>query len=263
MSWYDETRNGQAIYRCRELNGPGIIQAFSTKINGNMAFHTGDDPQTVIKRRQRFLSASGLNLNDLVAGAQTHGVNVQVVTKELSGSGAYHLNTAIPDTDALVTKDFGSILSIYTADCVPIFIYDPATPAIGLVHAGWRGTLHQIVTKTLAKMKAVFNTNPAQCTVAIGPAIGIECFIVAEKVATQFAAIFPGAIRTCGQDYQIDLVKFNIWLLIVSGVRTESIINSGLCTGCLRERFYSYRADKGTTGRMMGIISLPKTNSAD
>ncbi len=263
MGWYCENQNEQRIYRCHELNGSGVIQAFSTKMYGNLALHTGDDPRMVIQRRRRFLEATGLSLNNLVAGVQTHGVNVQVVTRNLSGLGAYDYDTAIPDTDALITGYFDIILSVFTADCVPIFIYDPVTPAIGLVHAGWRGTLQQIVAATIAKMKTVFNTEPARCKVAIGPAIGVECFTVDEKVAAQFASIFPGAVRTRRQDYQVDLVEFNIWLLTASGVRTESIINSGLCTGCLRDRFYSYRAEYGTTGRMMGIISLQKPNSTE
>lgn len=258
MSWVKETKDNYSVYRCHQFNNSGIIQAFSVKMNGNMALHTGDDPVKVLERRQIFLNGMGLQLQDLVAGVQTHGVNVRLITRQTGGAGAWDLATALPDTDALITKEPGLILSIYTADCLPVFIFDPATPAIGLAHAGWRGTLQGIAAKTLEKMMINFQTIPAQCWVAIGPAIGTECFTVAENVAEQFAAVFPEAVTGDPPDYRVDLNRFNQCLLRNSGVSGEQIISSGLCTSCFRDDFYSYRADHHTRGRMMGIISLRK-----
>lgn len=256
MSWCRETKNGQVMYHCQELNDRGVIQAFSTKMDGNMALHTGDDPENVIQRRQAFLGALDLQLNDLTAGIQTHSVNVRIITRQSAGAGAWNLTTAIADTDAFITRESGVILSIFTADCLPIFIYDPVTPAIGLVHAGWRGTLQGIVAKTLEEMAVMFHINPAQCRVAIGPAIGTECFTVAKDVAQQFAAVFPESVHLDNLNYRVDLSEFNRKLLRCLGVPGEQIIGSGLCTSCLQDDFYSYRAENQTIGRMMGIISL-------
>ena len=258
MSWAKETKDDFTVYRCHEFNNSGIIQAFSTRMNGNMALHTGDDPVKVLERRQIFLNRLGLQLNDLVAGVQTHGINIRLVTRQAAGAGVSEFDTALPDTDALITRESGLILSIYTADCLPIFIFDPVTPAIGLAHAGWRGTLKGIAAKTLEKMTIAFQTVPTQCWIAIGPAIGTECFKVSENVADQFAAIFPEVVTSEPPDYRVDLNRFNRWLLRNSGVSDEQIISSGLCTSCLRNDFYSYRADQTTMGRMMGIITLRK-----
>lgn len=260
MSWFKEIRggkDGEVIYRCGNMNDPGVLQAFSTKMNGNMALHTGDEPKKVLQRRQAFLGALGLVLNNLVAGVQTHSVNVRLVTRQLAGAGAWDLDSAIPDTDALITREPGIILSTFTADCLPIFIYDPVTPSIGLAHAGWRGTLNGIAVKTLEGMAAMFGANPAQCRVTIGPAIGTECFAVSEDVAGQFAVAAPETVHFDNSSYRVDLSEFNRRLLRNIGVPGEQIIGSGLCTSCLREDFYSYRAEK-TIGRMMGIISLRK-----
>lgn len=257
MSWYQETQNGQTLYRCHEFNNDLITQAFSAKIDGNMALHTGDEPSDVIKRRQQFLQGLDLKLVNLVAGIQTHGVQVQVITRELAGAGAWNIESAIPDTDAFVTKETGVVLSIYTADCLPIFIYDPITPAIGLVHAGWRGTINGITVKAIQTMINNYGTNPTQCLVTIGPAIGVDCFTVQAEVAEQFATIYPEVVVTDNQSgYRVDLNKFNQWQLENLGIPKEHIIQSGLCTSCLIDDFYSFRAARGIAGRMMGVISL-------
>ncbi len=256
MSWYCETKNGQIICHCHELNNLRVRQAFSTKTSGNMALHTGDDPKAVIDRRENFLNVLGFHLRQLVAGEQTHGINVYVVTKQAAGSGAFRLDTMIPETDALITRDTGVVLSTYTADCLPIFIYDPSTPAVGLVHAGWRGSLQGILAKTLEKMNMFFRTTPSRCKIAIGPGICAKCFTVAADVANQFNDVFPGAVHHCNSNYQVDLVEFNKWILDGFGVPAEHVITSQWCTVCSADRFYSYRAHRGTIGRMMGIIGL-------
>jgi YfiH family protein len=258
MSWFKEIKGDLAIYRCGVLNDSAVIQACSTKMDGNMALHTGDDPEQVLARRQKFLGTLDLQLDDLVAGVQTHSVNVRVITRKSAGTGAWDLTTAIPDTDALITREPGIILSIFTADCLPIFFYDKETPAIGLAHAGWRGSIHGIAAGTLEEMISVFHTNPAQCLVTIGPAIGKECFIVNEDVARQFAADIPECVFYDNSNHRVDLNGFNRGLLIKMGVPASQIIDSGLCTCCLRDDFYSYRAENQTAGRLMSIISLRK-----
>jgi YfiH family protein len=262
MSWFYDTNSvsdmssGLKKYRSTILNNAAVVQAVSTRDYGNMALHTGDGEQNVVKNRQRFLGSMGLELDNLVAAGQIHSAVVQVVGRLQVGSGAWSLQTALPRTDALITQERGVILSIFTADCLPIFIYDPLTPAIAIIHAGWRGSIAQIAKATIDKMIQEFKTNPGNCRAAIGPSICKDCFTVADEVAKEFYNVYPQAVSESTSGYQIDLAAFNLWLLRNAGLKSEYIENSGLCTGCHNQDFYSYRIEKGTGCRMMGIIAL-------
>ncbi|MCL6588523.1 MAG: peptidoglycan editing factor PgeF [Firmicutes bacterium] len=257
------------IFQCRELNNQEVFQACSTRREGNLALHTGDSQAEVLERRARFLNYFGCSLDDLVTGEQTHGTRVGVVTRAMAGLGARDQRTAIPGTDALITRERGVVLGIFTADCLPVFFYDQDTPAVGIVHAGWRGTINRIVQITLEEMAAQFQTDPARCLVGFGPGIGPECFQVEPRIAQQFSEVFPetvsavitdgAAVATeAGERYQVDLVKFNIRLLQAAGILEHQIFPSNLCTRCHSAEYFSYRAEAGGAGRMMSIIALKK-----
>jgi YfiH family protein len=260
MSWLSKELQGKKIYQCQELNNSLVVQAFSTKSSGNMALHTGDQSELVIGRRSIFLNNIGLQLDDLVAAKQVHGTNIAVINRDLRGAGAYSYENALPGTDALVTREIDIILSVFTADCFPIFIYDTETPAIGIVHAGWRGTINRIAGLAFEKMMTEFKTDPNKCYVAFGPAIGMDCFAVDPDLAAKFQKIYPEVVsensNAPSREYKVDLNKFNLKLIQEIGVNPEKIIISGICTGCQTKEFYSYRVEKGTIGRMMGIIAL-------
>ena len=256
MSWVSKDLQGEKIYQCEELNTSGVVQAFSTKSFGNLALHTGDDSGQVVSRRKIFLSGMGLRLDDLVAAKQVHGTNIAVVSRHSRSQGAYMYENAIPGTDALITRETGIVLSVFTADCVPVFIYDPLTPAVGVAHAGWRGTLNRIAGLTVQKMIDEFQTDPAQCFVAFGPAIGFDCFEVDPDLAAKFEEIHPEAVAGSSTGSRVDLGRFNSKILQELGVNEARIIDSGVCTSCRTGEFYSYRFEKGTIGRMMGVIAL-------
>jgi YfiH family protein len=256
MNWLGETSAGLKKYQVVALNDATVIQAVSTRDYGNMALHTGDLPAKVIENRERFLASMGLNLESLVAGEQIHSTLVQVVNRHHMGLGAWSLQTALPGTDALITQERGVILSIFTADCLPIFIYDMQTPAIAIVHAGWRGTIAQIAKLAIYKMVSEFKTDPGNCWVAIGPAICANCFKVSAELAKQFLAVNPQVVTQMESGYQVDLGAFNVQLFREVGVKPEQIFGADLCTGCHNEDFFSHRIEGGTMGRMMGIIAL-------
>lgn len=265
MGWiYQEAGAGKAfgMYLCQEFNRGGLVQAFSTKSAGNMALHTGDAPQAVIKRRQAFLECFGLTLSQMTAAQQTHGVNIQVVDETAAGKGAQDAGDAFPDTDALLTKVPGIVLTIFTADCLPLFIYDPKTPAVGIIHAGWRGAIAGIVPRTLAKMRDVFGTDPKECRVALGPGIGPECFQVSAELAIRFQESCPASLLKSQDRFGVDLTEFNKQLLLEAGVPSQRIFPSGQCTCCRPGTFFSYRASGAAggsgacMGRMMGLIAL-------
>lgn len=255
MSWHRNTQNGLEIVQCAEFNTDRVIQAVSTAAAGNMALHTGDDREAVVERRNAFLTACQLPLERLVTALQVHGAAVKAVDSRHAGAGAVSLDDAIPDTDALVTNEAGLILAIFTADCYPVFIYDPVTPAIGLAHAGWRGTIDGIAAKTVATMSTHYGTRPEDCLVTFGPAICGHCFHVGPEVAAQFAG-YASALRDDQSGVRIDLAEVNRLMLTAAGVAPDRIIKSGHCTVCQADRFFSYRRHRGTIGRLMSIIAL-------
>ena len=150
------------------------------------------------------------------------------------------------EADALVTNGIGFVLSVRTADCVPILIADPAHHAVAAVHAGWRGTVAQILPKTLIQMTTRFGTVARETVVAIGPAIGECCFEVGPEVAVQFG---HAAEKT-----HVDLVGANRQQAIESGVPADRIFVAGRCTRCEATLFHSFRRDKEQSGRMVSAI---------
>jgi len=239
----------------------------------NLGLHVGDDPKAVLQNRQQFAKILGVSSEKIVVPAQVHSDQIEVVGQQHQGLGAQDLDSAIPGADALVTQEPGLSLCTYYADCVPIFILDPIRPAIGLAHAGWKGTALKIAVKTLQRMKGAFDTNPGDCLVGIGPSIGPCCYEVDVPVLHKFIAAYPGEKIFSGKvtreiaENQIWLnpkerVKLNLWeanrqALLEVGVKPEHIWTAGLCTRCHLDSFFSYRGVNGkSTGRMGAIISL-------
>lgn len=256
MAWLKRDFGNQWVTQCQELNNSAVIQAFSSRSNGNMGLHTGDCPEDVIKRRKVFLNGLELGLDSLTAGGQTHGIRIKVVSRDDAGAGAWSQTNVIPDTDVLITRERGITLAVFTADCLPVFIYDPVTPAIAVIHAGWRGTIHQIVRLTVEKLASCFNSDPAFYWAALGPAIGGCCFQVDHDLAERFKKVDPDVIIENESGFYVDLIKFNFKALEETGLKPTRILKAGICTSCQRENFFSYRAETGSTGRMMGIIAL-------
>lgn len=165
-----------------------------------------------------------------------------------------------PHADAVITRLNGLPLTIFYADCVPIYILDRKNRAIGLAHGGWRGTVKDVAGNTIERMTREFGTDPADCLVGIGPSIGPCCFLVDEDVANLFLGTFAewkDLVRKISNNkWSIDLWSLNQRLLISRGVSGENISICALCTSCNRELFYSYRRDRGNTGRMAAFITL-------
>lgn len=259
MSWIFHECERISYYQCEALNHPGLIQAFTTRRAGNMALHTGDAPAEVKKRHHLFLQCLGLDDGNLVAARQVHGVQVALIDRNTPGRGATDLGDLIPDTDALITREPGVVLSIFTADCLPIFIYDPVTPAIGIIHAGWRGSLARIAAITVERMVEHFGTDPGRCLAGIGPAICRECFQVSPELADTFSKEIPEAVICNATGCYVDLPLFNAKVLQSVGIMEASIDYSKLCTVCHPGEFFSYRASQ-SPGRMMGVIALKESS---
>jgi YfiH family protein len=247
----------------------GLVHAVSTRLGGvstghlatlNLSYGVGDDPAAVVENRQRLSAAMGCALDDWVAAYQVHGTRVALVGKAGRGRGAYEQTSALPETDALITARPGLLLSLRLADCAPIFLFDPAHHAVGLAHAGWRGTVANIAAATVQAMAAAFGSRPGDLRAGIGPAIGPCCYEIGADVARQVQAALPWAAAVQaerpGGSLYLDLWEANRRALLAAGLRPEHIEVARLCTACHTAEFYSHRAERGRTGRFGAVIGL-------
>ena len=153
---------------------------------------------------------------------------------------------------------------VSTADCLPILIHDPVRAAVAAVHAGWRGTAKRIAARALGAMREAYGTDPSDCRAAIGPGIRGCCFEVDAAVKDAMAAALPNWAEHARANrpghWLLDLAEVNRAILEGAGVRADRIEVVGLCTSCRNDLFFSHRAEKGRTGRMMNFILLRGTN---
>lgn len=246
-----------------------INHAFSTRLGGvsegeftsmNMAFNRGDNPESVTENYKRICKSAGFDFDSLTASAQDHNTFVRAVTSENKGVGIYKPRD-LHSVDALITNEKGVTLVTYYADCTPLFFVDIKQKAIGLAHAGWRGTVGRIGEKVVKKMTELYGTNPADIVAAIGPAISVCCYEVDKPCADNFYAlsdldssrfVFP---KENGK-YMIDLLETNRQILVAAGVKNENITVSDVCTNCNSELLWSHRATKGKRGTMSAFMCI-------
>ncbi len=222
-------------------------------LEGSVALHTGQERRDVLANRDEIASFFGAEAQT-VSPLQVHGSHVHVVD-EKAGRGWMKLDTSFR-ADALVTNLPGVVLTILTADCVPLLIADPVRRAVGAVHAGWRGTQQEITRKTVETMTRLYGTRPEDLIVGIGPAIGGCCYEVGEEVVAHFTDYPEAVVAKPNGKYLLDTKQINARQLKALGVPPGQIEISPVCTSCEHERFFSYRADRGTAGRFMSCIMM-------
>jgi polyphenol oxidase len=149
--------------------------------------------------------------------------------------------------DALLENRPGSAVAIKTADCIPILLADPRNRAVAAVHAGWRGTVAQIVRHAVESMQRHFDARPEDLHAAIGPGIGKCCYEVGPEVARQFGE--------AGRAH-IDLSEANRRQLVGAGLAANHIYTANLCTMCMSDEFHSYRRDREAAGRMFSFAGI-------
>ena len=262
------SQNGVWYGLFTEFAARGIKHGVSTRLGGrsvqpftslNLGLHTGDDAETVWHNRQAFCQALGLTADKAVTAEQVHGDVVRLVTETDAGRGARHYQEAISGTDALITNVPDLPLMLFFADCVPVLIVDPVAKAIGISHAGWKGTVAKIAQKTVIAMQQSYNTKPANCLVGIGPSIGPCCYEVDEMVISKLRSGFSKwneLAAPCADCWQLNLWEANRQQLLEIGVQDRNITVSGICTAENTPVFFSHRAENGRTGRIGAGISL-------
>ena len=192
------------------------------------------------------------NLENLTSNIQIHSDIVNLIDNNNIGSKN--------EGDALVTNLKKVPLLVFTADCVPIAIIDKKNKAIGVVHAGWRGTYSQIVKNTIELMKKEYNTDARDLICVIGPSIGSCCYEVSKDLIEKFNTILTNCeekfyIIKEGK-YYLDLWKVNEYVLKTCGVEENNIINLNICTSCNSDKFHSYRIHEKTDKRIGMILQI-------
>lgn len=244
-----------------------MTAAFSTRLGGvsrgayaelNLGFHVGDDPGAVLANRRTLLTSIGFDINDLVCGEQVHGATVKLVGSGERGRGAQTEEDALTGTDGMVTGIPGVVLGAFFADCVPVFLADVGGRCIGLVHAGWRGTIAGIVKVAIDLMCSAYHLSPASIAAVIGPAIGRCCYEVGDEVAAlvRDARLDNVIEQVAPGKWRLGLAEANRQILLTAGVDPRWIRIMPFCTACHRELFYSHRGTGGRTGRMGAFVAL-------
>jgi polyphenol oxidase len=287
------------ILRAQHLSKlPWLVHGFSTRVGGfsraygkdvlNLGF-TKDDARAAVERnRAAFLRELGAATKPR-RGSRRAGTSLwPLVTLRQVHSDIIRRVDSIPEEplsgDGLITATPALLLGIQTADCLPVILVDTKRHAIGVFHAGWRGTLKRIIEKGVGEMHRCFGTNSRDLKAAIGPGIQGCCYEVGEEVRTKFESQFEyGAslfrevkdsdpvrekypllfltARAPGHSdlpkkIFLDLVEANRQQLLAAGVPAKSIEASGLCTNCHPDQLFSYRAEKGKTGRLMAVAGI-------
>ena len=254
----------EKIGKLEYLTAGGITvpHCFTTRFGGvssgifdsmNIAIKEGEREENVRRNLEILAHALGFDLQNLVTTRQTHSDIVRVVTKA-DHRGIFHRD--YPECDGLVTKDPGTALMIYTADCTPLLFHDPVTGAVGAAHAGWKGTVAAIGPKTVQAMVDAFGCEPQNIWAAIGPNIGFCHFETDSDVPEALIAAFGPAveefIRKSGEKYYVNLKEINALILRRDGLRHIEISES--CTVCEHTRFWSHRYTKGQRGSQGAVI---------
>lgn len=238
---------------------PGVRAVVTTRHGGtspapfdslNLSVTVGDDPVNVTENLMRIHQALGLDPRATVDARQAQAGQVVAISQAERGM-------RIGQVDGLVTNSPGIPLLLRFADCVPVLFYDPANHAIGIAHAGWRGTVAKVVTNTVRTMVESFGSRPHDLVACIGPSIGPCCYEVGAEVCERVERAFAGAdellIRRNGS-FHFDLWKANVRQLQELGVGHVEV--AGICTADHTEDFYSWRREHALTGRFAAIIAL-------
>lgn len=278
------------ILRSEDLTRvPWLVHGFSTRVGGfsrvyggntlNLGFTKQDSRSAVERNRAAFLQK---------LGARNGKKEWPLVTLRQIHSDLIHCVNDLPKEslvgDGLITRRPGILLGIQTADCLPVILVDTKQKAVGVFHAGWRGTVKRIVEKGVGEMRRWFGTLPKNVNAAIGPGIHACCYDVGPEVRQQFESQFAYAedlfreikesdpvrekypllfltARAPGHSELptkvfLDLVEANWRQLIDAGVSPKNISASPLCTACRPDVLFSYRAEKGVTGRMIAVAGI-------
>ena len=230
---------------------PNLIFGFSTKIGlerkapfyFNMSLTVGDDLEKVKENREAFFNELGLTTEQIAFQKQLH-LDIITVVRHAGMVG---------ESDALITAEKRIGLTISTADCTPIFMYDRKNKIIAAVHSGWRGTEKQILRKTITKLIEQFGTKPEKLFVYFGPSITQKNYEVGEDVAVKFDSKY---LRKISGKLYLDVVDVNKDIVYDFAIPKSNIEISPLCSYEEKDLLQSYRRDREKSGRALGVLAM-------
>lgn len=257
---------GQLEYEASALLG--TPHGFSTRLGGvsggylaslNLGCHRGDGEENLRENYRRFGAATGTDMDRVVMTNQVHGVAVRAV-----GEGDVKPDLLAPtpfEADGLITDCPHITLVIFSADCIPILLFDPVRRVIGACHAGWRGTAGAIARVTVEAMASRYGCAPGDIRVAIGPGIGPCCFEtdgdVPQAMEASLGSLAAPFIREAGPGrYRVGLTDINRAILLRTGISERLIDVSQDCTCCRHDRYWSHRHTGGVRGSQAAAIML-------
>lgn len=266
--FYWREPGGVKVLVSEALENAGFTNGFSTRIGGVSAFPEGDlnlagfsedAAENIYENRRRFLAAFDGEYK-LAMVWQVHGNDLKIV-RDLNDIGDSEENA-----DGVLSNVPGVLAGAKTADCVPVLIGDPVTGAFAAIHAGWRGTVREIVRKAVERMKEEFGSDPADLIAAIGPAACGRNYEIGQDVIDEFGKNFTGAEKYFSPTREahalVDLHLANRDQLTAADVSDENIYTAPFCTMERGDIFFSYRVEKrknGKTGRLLSVIGLNQT----
>jgi YfiH family protein len=225
---------------------------FSTVALGSMGLTGAADPEAVLQRRRQLADQVGFELDRALMTVQEHGANVTTFHRRQPEGGQ-----CVFSTDALATDVPGQAIVTYHADCFPLLFADSSRGVVAGAHAGWRGTLAGVATKTVQTLQAAYDASPGQIVVLIGPGICGRCYQVGDDVAQQFSARYGREDRYLATDQgtaRLDLEAVLRLQLEDAGVAPERIQAAGWCT-FEQDRWFSHRG--GRAGRFLSAVVAP------
>lgn len=222
-----------------------ISYFFTTRLDGNLAFHVGDNTTDVTNNHKALANKFGYDINKLIHMKQIHSDIVHIVN---DNDDFYNP----PECDALVTNKKHTPLMVMVADCTPVIFYDDVKEVIAVAHAGREGAFKNIVKKTLLSMASKFHSNIKNIYVKIGANIDVCCYEVGKEI---YKSKFDYAFEIRDGKYFLNINKIIKTQLLICGIDKKHIEISDECTHCKNKKYYSYRAKK-QTGRFAGVIYL-------
>ena len=268
MSFYDKQKEGLTLHTSELLEKAGAVHAFTTRHGGvsqgiyaslNLGKNRGDEEENVRENYRRVCAALGVDMGKLVFTGQVHGDLVRRVTAADAGKG---LDRPVDyQVDGLMTNVPGLVLAVFTADCIPILLFDPVEKVVAAVHAGWRGTALGIAARAVEGMASQYGSQAENILAAIGPGISQCCFETHQDVPNAMTAALGSAalpfIRDRGDGkFAVDLKGLNTLWLTRAGLREGHMDISPDCTMCAHDKYWSHRYTQGERGSQAALISL-------
>lgn len=275
---------------------PWLVHGFSTRHGGisksyggntlNLGFTAHDSRSTVEANRRAFVSA--VLATSAKSRPKSGNVSWPIATGRQIHSDLIHCVSSRPEHppagDGLVTRTPGLLVGVLAADCLPIIIVDTKKRAVGVFHAGWCGTIKRIVEKGIGELRRHFGSRPSDLKAAIGPGIRDCCYQVGPELRDKFESQFAYANSLFRESKESDEIRQKYPLLFLNqrapghgelpkkiflnlaeanrrqltdaGIAEKNIFDDGLCTSCRSDLFFSHRAEKGVTGRMLAVVGI-------